>query len=293
MNQEEVLLVDQDQDVQKIPRKGAIQKMQASLGQFLSSVFAAPKKRYRTSSCVKFKEIKERYIKWPLQKGSSVSFEAGSAKRASHVQNWSRGYLFFSALASEISKICKGSTERSVVPVSMSMLWSGPSTKVIYKTVEDSSRSFEEADGRTDNISQQYFDYGSLNRGTDIGVRLIYLLQGLGFVINIEKFSFAALLKLRFSRGRNKFKGCDLVLPEEKRNELVEQCQFLLKNPLVTIRELSQMIGRLASTTIAALPAPLLYRTMQLQDIIEFSIRKIAIQRWTYRRRWGQNWIGS
>ena len=53
--------------------------------------------------------------------------------------------------------------EGSVVPVSMSMLWSGPSTKDIYKTVEDSSRSFEEADGRTDNISQRYFNYGSLN----------------------------------------------------------------------------------------------------------------------------------
>ena len=70
-----------------------------------------------------------------------------------------------------------------------------------------------------------------------------------------------------------------LVLPEEKRNELVEQCQFILKNPLVAIRELSQMIGRLASTTIAVLTAPLLYRTMQLQHIIEFSMRKTAIQR--------------
>ena len=39
-----------------------------------------------------------------------------------------------------------------------------------------------------------------------------------------------------------------LVLPEEKKNKIVEQCQFLLKKTLVAIRELSQIIGRLASS---------------------------------------------
>lgn len=53
----------------------------------------------------------------------------------------------------------------------MSMLWSVPSTKDIYKTVEDSDRSFEEADDATNNISRRYFNYGRLYRGTDIGSR--------------------------------------------------------------------------------------------------------------------------
>ena len=57
MNQEEVLLVDQD--IQKIPRKGAIQKMQASLGQFLSSVFAAPKKDTGHRPVLNLKKLKK------------------------------------------------------------------------------------------------------------------------------------------------------------------------------------------------------------------------------------------
>ena len=78
---------------------------------------------------------------------------------------------------------------------------------------------------------------------------LIYLLQGLGFVINTKKFSFAALSKLRVCRGRNKFKGHDFSTSRGKEERIsvsgaVEQCQFLLKNPLVAIRELSQLIGR-------------------------------------------------
>ena len=65
-----------------------------------------------------------------------VSFERDSAKRGLHVQNLSQGCLFFSALPFGISNICKVSMEGSVVPVSMSMLLSGPSTKDIYETVE-------------------------------------------------------------------------------------------------------------------------------------------------------------
>ena len=70
-----------------------------------------------------------------------------------------------------------------------------------------------------------------------------------------------------------------LVLPEGKKNKIVEQCWFLLKNPLVTIRELSHVISRLASTAITVLPALLQYKAMQRQQIMEFSIEKITIQR--------------
>ena len=58
--------------------------------------------------------------------------------------------------------------DRLVVPVSISMLWSGPSTKDIYETDKDSGRSFEEVDGATNKISGQNFDYSSLKRGSDI-----------------------------------------------------------------------------------------------------------------------------
>ena len=57
-----------------------------------------------------------------------------------------------------------------------------------------------------------------------------------------HKVSFAALSKLRVSWGRNKFKGHDLFTSRGK-EEIVEHCQFLLKKPLVTMRELSQVIG--------------------------------------------------
>ena len=38
------------------------------------------------------------------------------------------------------------------------------------------------------------------------------------------------------------------------------------------MRELTQLIGRLALTAIAVLPAPLRYRVMQRQRILELSV---------------------
>ena len=169
----------------------------------------------------------------------------------------SQGCLFSSALVSRISNICKVSMDGSFVLVPMSMLWIGPSIKDIYKTVEDSDRSF-------------------LNRGTNIGSRQSNhpLFRYLVVCDKHEKVSFQALSKLRVSGARNKFKGYDLVLPEEKNNKVAEQCQFLLKKPLVTVREMNQVIGWLSSTANAALTAPLQYRTMHSQQIMEFSMKK-------------------
>ena len=108
---------------------------------------------------------------------------------------------------------------------------------------------------------------------------LIYLLQGLGFVINIKKSVLRPCQTIEFLGVEINSKDMVLILPEGKKNKIVEQCWFLLKNPLVTIRELSHVISRLASTAITVLPAPLQYKAMQRQQIMEFSIEKITIQR--------------
>ena len=151
-----------DQNIQEMLRKEAIQTVQASLDQFLCSIFIAPKKDKGHPPVKNLKKLKKHISNEHFKKKGLLLLKE-DLQKGHHMCQIGLKYVFFSALASGISKICKGSMEGSVVPVSMSMLWSGPSTKDIYKTVEDSSRSFEEADGRTDNISQRYFNYGSLN----------------------------------------------------------------------------------------------------------------------------------
>ena len=57
---------------------------------------------------------------------------------------------------------------------------------------------------------------------------------------------------------------------EEKGSDS-KTCQDLLRKSSVSIRELTQLIGRLTSTAIAVLPATLQYRVMQRQQILELS----------------------
>ena len=50
-----------------------------------------------------------------------------------------------------------------------------------------------------------------------------------------------------------------LGLPQEKKDQIVQHCLSLLRRSSVTIRELTQLIGRLTATATAVLPAPLQY----------------------------------
>ena len=63
-----------------------------------------------------------------------------------------------------------------------------------------------------------------------------------------------------------------ITLPQEKKDQIEKQCQDFLRRSSVSIRELTQLNGRLASTAIAVLPASLQYRAMQQQQILEFCV---------------------
>ena len=54
-----------------------------------------------------------------------------------------------------------------------------------------------------------------------------------------------------------------LTFPQEKKEKIVKQCQDLLGKSSTSISELNQLVGCLASTAIAVLPAPLQNRAMQ------------------------------
>jgi len=52
----------------------------------------------------------------------------------------------------------------------------------------------------------------------------------------------------------------------------------ILKGKTVKIRELASLIGRLSSSTIAILPAPLQYRSLQRKQILELASGKASHQ---------------
>ena len=86
---------------------------------------------------------------------------------------------------------------------------------------------------------------------------LIYLLQNLGFLINIKISVLQTCQTIQFLGKEINSIDITVTLPQEKKDWIVKQCQDLLTKSSVSIRELTQLIGMLASTAIAVLPAPL------------------------------------
>ena len=96
---------------------------------------------------------------------------------------------------------------------------------------------------------------------------LIFILQQLGFLINIKKSYLEPTSTFEFLGVIVDSGEMTLGLPKGKLLKVQNNCQEILEKGKVTVRELSKLIGRLPSIAIAVLPAPLHYRNLQHQQI--------------------------
>ena len=103
---------------------------------------------------------------------------------------------------------------------------------------------------------------------------LIYLFQNLGFLINIKKSVLEPCQTMQFLGVEIYSIDMTIFLPQDERNQILKQCQDLLSKLSVLIEELTQLIGRLGSTTIVLLPTSLQYRVMERQQILESSVEE-------------------
>ena len=90
-----------------------------------------------------------------------------------------------------------------------------------------------------------------------------YLLENLGVVINLEKSVLVPTQKLEFLGFVINTIDRILVLPDDKVKSIKFLCRTLLGQQLVSVRDLSQLIGKLTASIQAVFPAPLHYRHLQ------------------------------
>ena len=96
---------------------------------------------------------------------------------------------------------------------------------------------------------------------------LIFLLQGLDFVINLQKSVLVPLQKIYFLYLEIDSVRIRLTLPQEKVKNLRLKCQELISNTGTTLRYVTSLLGSLCSTVQAVLPAMLQIRFLQQQQI--------------------------
>ena len=90
-----------------------------------------------------------------------------------------------------------------------------------------------------------------------------YLLENLGFVINLEKSCFQPTQQLEFFGFVVNTLDMTLLLPDCKVEAIKSHCSKMLLHHEVSVRELSQLIGKLTASIQAIFPAPLHYRHLQ------------------------------
>ena len=86
---------------------------------------------------------------------------------------------------------------------------------------------------------------------------LIFLLQSLGFVINLQKTVLVPLQKIEF---------LGLEIDSVRNEKLKLKCQKLISNPRMTLGKVTSLLGFLFSTKQGVLPATLQIRFLQQQQ---------------------------
>ena len=89
------------------------------------------------------------------------------------------------------------------------------------------------------------------------------LLEGLGFVANYPKSVLIPSQEIEFLGFIVNSLNLSLSLPTDKIKKVRQNCQRLLDNPVVTVRELAKFLGLLSASVQAVFPAPLNYRYLQ------------------------------
>ena len=79
------------------------------------------------------------------QNGSVIPVERNIIQQGLNVQNTPQRCIFFSLIKPKVSNICKFQVERSILSVSLPVIWFGTSAKDLYKAHTNSHFPVEKA----------------------------------------------------------------------------------------------------------------------------------------------------
>ena len=248
MTPQENILVDQE--TEQMLKKGAIKVVQQDSSFPQLNICSAP-----SSPSDKFEKSQSLHSVLLFQNGRVIPLERNITGRGLHVQNRPQGCIFFSPTKFKIPKvfnfqICSTSSFASAV------VWDQP--QGYSQSWREFPFSVEKTVCKTDYFSGRYTADGFVEgrAGTCKGHSDISSSES-GFFDKSQKISTRTMSEYTiFGYGSQLNKNDTDPSPRERR----EDCGDLMWKSSASIRELSQLIGRLASITIAVLPAPLKYR---------------------------------
>ena len=200
-------------------------------------------------TCDKLKKSECIHSLSSLQNGRLAFAEGHAERERLHVQDRPEGCLLFCSTASKTSEVHPVLLGRSVIRISMSIFWPGTSSKNFIKLLKIPIAILRKINiqiiAYLDDMLLMSQTIEGLNMARDT---LIFLLQQLGFIINLKKSVLLATQKLEFLGLEIDSVNMTLTLPMGKVKSLTQKCRNLMENSKPTLWEITNLIGSLCST---------------------------------------------
>ena len=185
------------------------------------------------------------------------------------VQTGPEGCILQCPIGSKLKEVRKTSVEGDSLRVHVPVFWTRPSTNGVYKLLKIPISLLRKINIRVIiHLDNMLILSHTIREAYMIRDTVIYLLQNLGFIINIKK-------SILLSYQKTKFLGMEIdsmkmTLPKrpEKVQKVVKTCQNLLRSHCTTLLELTRVVGLISSTIEAVEPAKIQLRFLQQQQIV-------------------------
>lgn len=259
---EQVLM---DTEIQKLLDKGAIIQTSPTNGQFLSHLFLRKKKDGSYRPIINLKGL-NKFIKYQHFKMENIPMLSQLTQRADWcVKIDLKDAYFCIAIAPQHRKLLRFQWKNKTFQFQTLPFGLGSAPRTFTKMMKPIVSLLRRIGVR---MLIYLDDLIILNQSRERLLKdrdsTIWMLQCLGLVINTEKSVLEPTRKLEYLGFMLDTMSLTLSLSDTKLASLQSECRALAQTETTTVRELASLIGKLAATKLAVLPAPLHFRHLQM-----------------------------
>jgi len=258
-------------EVQKLIKKGIVQRCEREDGDFISTLFTRPKKDGNLRMILNLKPF-NKFIKYKHFKMESIETAINCMKPGIYMGSVDLKDAFFSIPMYEPhQKYLKFVFNNICYKFICMPMGYGPSMRIFTKVLKPiyaflRNRMFESAVYVDDNLL-----FGGSMAECDNNIwATTNLLRNLGFTIHAEKSILLPTQKIIFLGFILNSLNMTITLTDTKKEKIIMLCQDAIKNPTLSIRKLSCIIGNIVASFPAVPYGKLHYRSLE-----KFKVRSL------------------
>ena len=263
LNEKESLLVEEE--IQTLIQKGAIAKVDHLEGQFVSPLFLVPKKDGTQRPVINLKKLNS-FVEYNHFKMEGIHLLKDLLQPQDFMVKVDLKDAYFSVpMHKAHQKFLRFRWKDTLYQFQCMPFGLGPAPRVFTKIMKPIVSFLRRLGIRLIIYLDDIILLNQSKEGLEKDCNsLLYLLTHLGFATNWKKSFLTPTRILEFLGFTINTETMMMSLPEDKVTRVTQKCHNLIKDQVVKVRHLAEVVGMLNASVRAILPAPLHYRQMQM-----------------------------